>query len=346
MDKSANFVSKENLKTRILLFFLVIGCASLWMPLAKAQEPDSLDSHKISPQTENEKPTEQSVASQNLAPYAMPWQLRTIIPGTGARFDSAVAFYDDKNGNAAGTAIASMLGGNYKLLPELALSIRVGFVNNNPPASAPSATSFINPFLGGLYSFKLSSDFRLGFFLGVTVPLGTGGGNYPDPAIQSANSAGILARSAMDNALFAVNYFTVIPGVDLAYIAHGFTVQLEATLLQLTRVRGEQIDKDPSRTNFTSGVAVGYAFSPQVFLESELRYQRWLDNQTVAASASPATENLSFAVGPRFQLKTGNLTMKPGLAYAQGISGPMAHGGYTYPTNSDKIIFFDIPVSF
>jgi hypothetical protein len=150
----------------------------------------------------------------------------------------------------------------------------------------------------------------------------------------------------MDNALFAVNYFTVIPGVDLAYIAHGFTFQIEATVLQLTRVRGEQVDKDPARTNFTSGLEVGYAFTPYISIESELRYQRWLENQTVAASASPATENLSFAVGPRFQFKAGDLTMKPGIAYAQGISGPMARGGYTYPTNSDKIIFFDFPMSF
>ena len=345
MNKSSSSTSKKTLKTSVL-FFLVPGISLLCASLVNAQEPESLDSHKTALPIENEKSTDQPIASPALAPYAMPWQLRAIIPGTGARFDSAIAFYEDKNGNSGGTAVASMLGGAYKLLPELALSMRLGFVNNNPPASAPSATSFINPLLGGLYSFKLSSDFRLTFFLGMTAPIGMGGGNYPDPAIQSANSAGILVRSAMDNALFAVNYFTVIPGVDLAYVAHGVTVQLEATLLQLTRVRGEQIDKDPSRTNFTSGVTVGYAFTPQVFLVSELRYQRWLDNQTVAASASPATENLSFAVGPRVQFKAGDLTMKPGLAYAQGILGPMARGGYTYPTNSDKIIFLDFPVSF
>ncbi len=346
MDKRADFALKKDVKRRILVCFLVAGSALFWTPRIKAEEPGSLDLQKAAPTPETEKTTEQLVTPRSLAPYTMPWQLRSIIPSTGARFDSAIAFYDDKNGNSGGTAIASMLGGAYKLLPELALSVRLGFVNNNPPASAPSATSFVNPLLGGLYSLKLSDDFRLAFFLGMTAPIGSGGGNYPDPAVQAANSAGILARSAMDNALFAVNYFTVIPGVDLAYVAHGFTVQLEATLLQLTRVRGEQIDKDPSRTNFTSGVGIGYAISPEISFGSELRYQRWLDNQTVSASTSPATENLSFAVGPRFQFKAGDLTLKPGIAYAQGISGPMARGGYTYPTNSDKIVFFDFPVSF
>lgn len=352
MEIAGSFVLMKDFRIRTLLVFLVIGSGLFSSHLTKAEEPSSpptnLDANQtpLSTGENSASLTDQPTAPQNQAPYSLPWQLRPIIPGTGARFDSALAFYDDKNGNSGGAAIASMLGGFYKLSPELALSIKLGFVNNNPPANAPGATSFVNPLFGGIYSFKLPSDFRLAFFLGLTAPIGTGGGNYPDPAIQSANSAGILARSAMDNALFAVNYFTVIPGVDFAYIAHSFTVQLEATLLQLTRVRGEQIDKDPSRTNFTSGIAVGYAFTSLVFFESELRYQRWLENQTVSASASPATENLSFAVGPRFQFKAGSMTLKPGLAYAQGISGPMARGGYTYPTNSDRIIFLDFPVSF
>jgi hypothetical protein len=243
-------------------------------------------------------------------------------------------------------ATASVLTGSYKVMPDLAVLARVGVVNNSPPAGGTSATSFINPLLGGVYSLSLPMDLRIGFFLGVTLPIGTGGGEAPEAAVQSANSAGILARSAMDNALFAVNYLTVIPGVGLAYVAHDFTFQIEATLLQLTRVRGENTDKDSSRTNLTSGLAVGYSILPMLSVVGELRHQRWLSNATVSAAASPAIENLSFAVGPRFTLKTGTFTLKPGIAYMQGLAGPMANGNYTYPTNSDKVIFIDLPMAF
>jgi len=45
-------------------------------------------------------------------------------------------------------------------------------------------------------------------------------------------------------------------------------------------------------------------------------------------------------------VKVGDFTMKPGIAYAQGLSGAIAESGYTYAYNSDKIIFVDFPISF
>jgi hypothetical protein len=67
-----------------------------------------------------------------------------------------------------------------------------------------SAFGFVNPVLGGTYAFKLGSDFKLAFFLGVAIPAGMGGGDKPDPASKAARAAGIPARSAMDNAMFAM----------------------------------------------------------------------------------------------------------------------------------------------
>jgi opacity protein-like surface antigen len=279
-------------------------------------------------------------------PYALPWQLRSVYAANLLRLDSASAFYKDKNGKSGGTTVASLLTGSYKLIPDLAVLARIGMVNNNPPAGAASATSLMNPLLGGIFSQSLSDEFKMSFFMGVTLPVGSGGGNSPKPALQSANSAAVLARSAMDNALLAVNYFAIIPGVDIAYISKGVTVQLEATLLQLTRVRGENVDKDSTRTNFTSGLGLGYSISSRVSAIGELRYQRWLKNSTVSSAPKPAKENLSFAIGPRFNLKFGKLTLKPGIAYAQGIIGPMANSGHTSPTNSQKIIFIDLPLIF
>ena len=89
----------------------------------------------------------------------------------------------------------------------------------------------------GTYARKLGS-FRLAGFLGATIPVGAGGGDTPDKGAAAANKAGIAARSGMDNAMFAVDYLTAIGGVDAAYVDHRVTIQAEATLFQLFRVRG------------------------------------------------------------------------------------------------------------
>ena len=77
----------------------------------------------------------------------------------------------------------------------------------------PQGTVVTNPAFGATYGLKLGRDFRLGFFLGLTAPVGMGGGDKPNPDAAAVIKLGVPARSAMDNAMFAVNDFTVFPGV-------------------------------------------------------------------------------------------------------------------------------------
>jgi hypothetical protein len=166
-------------------------------------------------------------------PYSLPWQLRPAAPGTVLRSDTSMAFYEDPATHNAGTAVATMLLASYKVTSNLAPLVRLGFVQNATPdpamggPKAPAGTSFINPIVGATYGRKLGS-FRLAGFGGVAVPIGQGGGDKPDPGAAGANNVGVRARSAMDNAMFATNYFTGILGVDGAYVDHKLTVQLEA----------------------------------------------------------------------------------------------------------------------
>ncbi len=170
------------------------------------------------------------------SPYALPWQLRPVLAKSLARLDSAQAFYSDANGNSGGFATATTALGSYAIRPDLAVLARFGFVANSAPMSGSLGASFTNPLLAGLYALEITSWLRAAFFLGVTVPVGTGGGDSPDLGSATANAAGIHARSAMDNALFAVNYLTLIPGASIAFVSHNWTAQLEATLLQLTPI--------------------------------------------------------------------------------------------------------------
>ncbi len=272
------------------------------------------------------------------SPYSLPWQLRPVTAGNVVRSDTAVAFQEAADGSTGATT-ATMLLFSYKVTPNFAPLVRVGYVHNNPAGTASSGQSLINPVLGGTYSVALTPELRLGAFLGVTVPVGQGGGNTPEAPTAGAARSGILARSAMDNAMFAVNDFTVFPGVGLSYQKAGLTVQAEATVLQLTRVRGEDVQADKAKTNFTSGLHVGYFLHPMLSLGGELRHQRWL-SPPAAAKGTPAMHTTTVAVGPRLHLKLADgLFLRPGLAYARGLDLPMTGSKY-------QIVQLDLPLAF
>jgi len=185
-----------------------------------------------------------------------------VLPASVVRLDTAIAFYN--RSDTPGYTFALMPLFSHKFTTNFMGLVRWGIIGNAPPESnLTSAVSVTNPLLAGLYGVKLPKGFRLAFFLGVTVPIGTGGcGDAKtaagDPNVTAATQAGLLARSAMDNVLFAVNDVSVVPGLDIAYVGHRLTVQIEMTLLQLMRVKNEATQPDQFRTNSTLGLHIGY----------------------------------------------------------------------------------------
>lgn len=269
-------------------------------------------------------------------PYSLPWQLRPVGATTVVRSDSTVAFYDGANGTS-GSTVATMLLGSYKLTPHWAPLVRVGFVQNTAPGAAPDGQSFVNPIVGATYAHP-AGPFRVAGFFGVTVPVGMGSTGSPaNSGAAGANAAGIQARSGMDNAMFAVNYFTVIGGADAAYIGHGFTAQVEVTVLQLTRVRTST--GDSSRTNSTAGLHLGYFLIPQLSLGGELRYQRWLSDAAPVVANPVNREMVTVAVGPRAHFKVGKSWFRPGISYARGLDKPLTTAKY-------NMVQIDLPFAF
>jgi hypothetical protein len=144
----------------------------------------------------------------------------------------------------------------------------------------------------------------------------------------------------MDNAMFATNYFTIFPGVGFAYVAHGLTLQVEATLLQLFRVRGKAYEPDESRTNLTMGMHVGYFFLPVLSLGAELRHQRWLSSPAAIAGKPELRDTTTVAIGPRVHFKLGeNVWFRPGIVYARGLDKPLTASDY-------NIVQLDLPFIF
>jgi hypothetical protein len=280
-------------------------------------------------------------------PYSLPWQLRPVAAVNVVRSDTAVAFYDNGMG-ATGSTVATMLLASYKVTPSLAPMVRLGLSQNDAPAAGVDGTSFINPIVGATYGAKVGA-MRWAAFLGATVPIGQGAGNMPDAGAATANLAGIRARSAMDNAMFAVNYFTAIAGGGVAYVDHKLTVQLEATLLQLFRVRGDMASSatDSAKTNSTAGLHAGYFIIPMLSVGGEFRYQRWLSHPTQLNTMGAkvdipgiAMDTMTVAVGPRlhFQVSKG-LFLRPGLAYARGLDKPLTDASY-------NMVQVDVPFYF
>lgn len=284
--------------------------------------------------------TEEPVAPPKPPPYSIPFGLRPAVAVNVVRLDSALALFKDPVSGKSGTDFVTTLLGGYKLADNISAIARIGVVSNSPPDTATdpgTGTGFMNPVLGINYVHKLG-DFRVTPFLGVALPLGNGGGEKPDAAQALARTQGIWTRSAMDNAMFAVNDFVVFPGLDIAFIKGGLTLQVEATVLQLRRVRGnDQVQPDAMRTNFTSGFHAGYFFVPQFSFGAELRHQRWLSTPAAVAANNKLRETTTFAFGPRFHIKASETSwLRPGISYTIPLDDPMS-------ANETQVIQLDIP---
>lgn len=285
------------------------------------------------------------------APVSLPWQVRPIGAATVLRSDTSLAFYENA-ASQRGTTVASLLTAAYRIpgtgpaTAGLAPFVRVAFVADSPPQGrgAKSGATLVNPLVGAAYAFKLERGFRLNAFLGATIPIGGGGGDTPDVRAANARSKGLNARAQLENALFAVNDFTLVPGFGAAWVGGGLTVQAELTLLQLMRVRGDAVQKESMKTNFTSGLHVGYFVLPQLSIGTELRYQRWLKAPLAvdADTTHASRDTLSFAVGPRVHIKLGEVGwLRPGIAYQRGLDKPLAAATPNY-----HIVQFDLPLFF
>ena len=334
---------------KLSLFAVVLGYGAS----ALGQEPPAAEAPPAEPPAAKPKPP----------PYSLPWQLRPVVAASVVRSDTAFAFYKDNAGKESGSTVASMLLASYKVTDELAPLVRVGVVSNSPPSSLKTATgadmkssfNFLNPVVGATYAIKPAKPLRLAFFLGLTIPVGSGGGDDAKPEQSVANGAGMRARSAMDNAMFAVNDFTVFPGVGFAYVSGGFTAQIEATVLQLMRVKGDKVpamgaakNPDSSKTNFTTGLHLGYFIIPMLSVGGEIRHQRFLstpkaieaDEKLADDAQLGLRDTTTFAVGPRLHFKLGeSVWFRPGVAFAMGIDDPMKKTEY-------KIVQLDLPVAF
>ena len=285
--------------------------------------------------------TPPSPAATRPPPYSLPWLLRPAAPASVIRLDETLAFYEDPASGTSGRTYVTSLIATWKASPTWVPIFRAIWVSNDAPAGGKDASGrgFSNPLLGINYLRPFGRGWRFSGFLASTVPVGSGGGDSPDAGAAAAMTAGISARSAMDNALFAVDYWTVIGGLGVARITPGATLQAEVTVLQLTRARGPET-ADKYRTNLTAGLHAGHFFSPRFSLGAELRMQRWMTDAAPVRNDPAAREQLTAGLGPRLHFQVaGKHWLRPGLSYTRALDDAMAKKGY-------DIVQIDVPFAF
>lgn len=274
------------------------------------------------------------------APYSLPWLMRPVAAAHVVRVDETMAFLEDPALKTSGATYVSGLTATYRLNPRWVPVFRVMWVKHDAPGGGRelSGSSFSNPIVGINYVRPLSGGWRWSAFGASSLPISSAGGDKPDPGAAAAVAAGIPARSGMDNTLFAVNYWGLVGGLGVARVTPELTLQAEATVFQLTRVRGPK-SQDSRRTNFTAGVHVGHFVSPKMSLGAEVHMQRWLTDAAPVRANAAARDQFTFSFGPRFHFKAGRRMLRPGVSYTRALDAPMKTRGY-------DILQIDFPVAF
>jgi len=263
--------------------------------------------------------------------FSLGYAVRPWAPPNLIRLDSA--FLVDSTQT---TSVPTLTVGA-KVRSELGVYFR-GAVVANSPSGKPQRSGIGNPALFGLYSPEVAPKTRLPLFLAIAVPLGEGGGDAPDPDPRAVLGTGVYARQAMDNALFAPNYFTAALGAGLSRVDHGWTFQVEAAVFQLFRTRGAAMDAERTRTNLTTGANVGYAVLEFLNLNLEAHYQRWLTTPAVVQKDAVFRDQLTVGGGVRFTIAVeSGVVFRPGFGYFRGIDAPMARAGA-------HIVQIDLPI--
>jgi hypothetical protein len=288
---------------------------------------------------------------QNAAEVSLPWQLRSITTSNVIQVDTAAAAFRDPHGNVD-IAATTALSASYQLTDRWAPTLRLGFVGNNAHGAALDGTSIGNPIVGATYTPDLNQ--RVALFAAAAIPIGSGGGNDPDPRAAKSNAAWITARPA-DEAMFEVNYATAIVGADIAYVKHGVTAQAETTLSQSVRARGDDTaaGTDALRTRATIGTHLGMFLGRYVSVGADVHYQRWLSHPTMLDEMTDARvpiadedmATLTASIGARMHFHVGNASVHPGLSYTRGFDGLALHGPMNI-TKQTNAVGITIPVLF
>ncbi len=187
------------------------------------------------------------------------------------------------------------------------------------------------------------------------MPIGQGGGDNPDTGEAAAVAAGNLARGRYDGStMFSPNDVAPFVGGDLAWVAHGLTLQAEVTVFALFRVRGDGTnpatgkpwDPDEAKASIDLAFHAGYFIILELSVQLEVRDQTFLSTPAAVSAGNISRSWVTLGGGVRGHFKIGPKDwFRPGLAYFQPLNDaiykPTLHTASSY-----HIVVLDLPFSF
>lgn len=310
---------------RLSVFALVVLALALEASRAEAADAPTKEREPIAPLPETQIPP----PLEKPAPYSIPWHLRPMLVVTAVRSDTVLALQD------RAATVVSFLGAAFAVHRELALAVRSGWVHELADGEA-AASAFTNTALSATWAPRWTGPLHVAFMAGVVLPSGQGGGTVANPREKAALEAGPLARSGIDNTMFATNDVSLVAGVSFGWIAHGLTMQIDLTGFEYVRVRAAGVQEEASKTAATGGVHVGWFFTPWLSAGAEIRYQILIFPGPLALDGR---DSMTASAGVRVHVPIGGHVLRPGVAYAHPIDDPMAALGY-------RIVQVDVPFVF
>lgn len=290
-----------------------LALAFTFAPSARADEPAAAPEPALAA----------TPAPAPASPYALPFQLRPITQPTVLRLESASAWHGKGSTGFDDFNDVAILTAGYAFTKTTGVGVRLPFVYNAPSGDgAPGAiVQLANPALSITHTPFPAESVRFAFMAAASVPVGQGGSADASTASKYANTTGMLTRLSMDNMLFLPNDMAVATGLSCAYVHDGLTVQADLTMLSTFKVR--EVAGDAARTNGLAALGAGYFFLPDISANAELLYQHWLTTPASVAADSSKRHNLSALIGVRHHHKFDWGWLRPGLAIAQGVDGPI-----------------------
>ncbi len=217
------------------------------------------------------------------------------------------------------STLLTVLIGAYDVNKWVSVFGRVGMVHNTS-ADTATATGVGNPIGGITFNLPSTDHVKLGGIAGVSIPVGSGGGNAP--------SAGMLRAwcNSIDwgGVMFAVDHLDVQAGLNATFLAGPLSLRMESTLHQLVRVRGEKADVLGSSATVTSSTAtVSYSLLSKVTVSSGLSETRFW-NTPKAIQDSPASRvDYYYIGGISTDLRVAGVGVTPSLLYARALDLPL-----------------------
>ncbi len=223
-------------------------------------------------------------------------------------------------GNPAQSTLLMVLSAAYEWTHWLSTFARVGWAHNAPSNEA-SGSAFANPAAGVSSQIELGKHVKVGGLAGITVPVGSGAGNTPNTAALKAWTNSVDWGGAM----FAVDHVDVFGGLRASYTASRLTLQIESTVHQLVRVRGEASDPIGDAATVTGSQATALVALPHdVSVSTGLAETRFWNTPKCIQDSAESRRDYFVVAGVSLELKLAKgVAFTPGVLYARALDLPL-----------------------